>query len=283
MALSLQAKPTGTRGRGAPVRLDRVSLTYYGGSSNEVRALRDVSLEIESGQFVTVVGSNGAGKSSLIQIVSGAATPTDGRVWFGDEDVTGMPDFKRARYIARVFDDPRVGTCPTLSLEDNLALALARGRMRLLTPAVSGGRRRLMRERLERLGLGLEHRLGDPVGLFSAGQRQSVTMVMGALQHPYILLLDEHLAALDPATQQRVLDLTVEIAGETGATTLMVTHNMQHAIEVGNRLLVMHRGTVIGDFSGREKANLTVADLVAHMTRQGGVVSDRMVLAEQPA
>lgn len=267
-------------GRGAPVRLEQVSLTYNAGGVNEVCALRDVSVEIESGQFVTIVGSNGAGKSSLIQIVSGAVMPSAGRVWFGDEDVTRVPDFRRARYIARVFDNPMTGTCPTLSLEENLALALARGRSRQLVFAASSSRRRLMRERLAWLGLGLEDRLNDPVGLFSAGQRQSVTMVMGALQHPYVLLLDEHLAALDPKTQQRVLDLTIEIAGETGATTLMVTHNMTHAIEVGNRLLVMNRGTLIGDFAGEEKVSLTVADLVNHMTRRGSVVSDRMMLAE---
>jgi len=267
-------------GRGVPVRLDRVSLTYNAGGVNEVPALRDVSVEIEAGQFVTVVGSNGAGKSSLIQVVSGAVMPSAGRVWFGDEDVTRVPDFRRARYIARVFDNPMTGTCPTLSLEENLALALARGRSRQLVFASSPSRRRLMRERLAWLGLGLEDRLSDPVGLFSAGQRQSVTMVMGALQHPYVLLLDEHLAALDPKTQQRVLDLTIEIASETGATTLMVTHNMTHAIGVGDRLLVMNRGALIGDFAGTEKADLTVADLVNHMARRGGVVSDRMMLAE---
>lgn len=265
---------------GALLEYDNIDLRYNRGSASEVRALRNFSLRVEPGSFVTIVGSNGAGKSSLVQITSGAVTPTTGRLRMDGRDVTGVADFRRAGTVARVFDNPQVGTCPGLSLEDNLALAMARGRRRHFGFAVTGSRKREMRERLASLGLGLENRLTDRVGLFSAGQRQSVTLIMAALQSPRVLLLDEHLAALDPKTQERVLTLTVDLARATRATSLMVTHNMDHAITVGDRLLVMSRGAVVGDFSGEAKERLTVANLVSHMVRHGDAVADRMLLAE---
>ncbi len=263
--------------------LDDVRLTYNGGTSAEVRALRGVTLTIPAGEFVTVVGSNGAGKSSLIKLVAGEERPTSGRVELDGRDVTRLPVHRRARDVARVFDDPRAGSLPELSIEDNLALALSRGQRRRLRFAVGGERRALMRERLAVLGLGLERRLADPVGLLSAGQRQSLTMVMAGLRDPRVLLLDEHLAALDPGTQRRVLELTTAMVRRLGCATVMVTHNMEHAIDVGDRLLVMSRGELIADFSGERKAALSVEALVETIASAGDAVSDRMVLREEAA
>jgi putative ABC transport system ATP-binding protein len=260
------------------LELENVRLVHNAGTNTEVVALRDLTLNIERGQFVTVVGSNGAGKSSMIQIISGAARPTSGRVRIDGVDVTRQPDHARASLVARVFDDPRAGSAPELSIEENLALAMSRGRRRRMRMAVTRNRRAVMRERLGHLQLGLEQRLNDPVGLLSAGQRQSLTMVMAGLTQPRILLLDEHLAALDPGTAKRVLDLTVELARELECTALMVTHNMEQAIAVGDRLLVMGGGQLLADISGAEKAGLTVLDLVERITGAGGQLSDRMLL-----
>jgi putative ABC transport system ATP-binding protein len=264
------------------LQLNDVRLVYNPGTPTEVVALQRLSLTFPTGQFVTVVGSNGAGKSSLIQIISGAVGPTEGRIRIGDRDVTRMPDHRRAALVARVFDNPHVGTVPELSIEDNLALAMARGRRRGLRPAVTGRHRNVMRERLALLGLGLERRLSGPVRLLSAGQRQSLTMIMAALTTPEVLLLDEHLAALDPGTQRRVLKLTTDIVAELGCTALMVTHNMEHAIAIGERLLVMSRGRVVADLAGNAKTALTVDDLIAHIVHSGDTVSDRLVLHERP-
>jgi putative ABC transport system ATP-binding protein len=263
--------------------LEEVRLTYNAGSSGEVRALRGVTLEIPAGQFVTVVGSNGAGKSSLMKVVAGEERPSSGRVRLAGRDVTRLPVHRRAGAVARVFDDPRAGTLPELSIEDNMALALSRGRRRTLRFASGRARRALMRERLAVLGLGLEQRVGDPAGLLSAGQRQSLTMVMAGLRDPRLLLLDEHLAALDPATQQRVLELTTGLVRRLGCATLMVTHNMEHAIAVGDRLLVMSRGQVVADLAGERKAALTPERLVETIVAAGDAVSDRLLLRETAA
>jgi putative tryptophan/tyrosine transport system ATP-binding protein len=260
--------------------LKDITLTYPTGATPVV-ALRGVSLRIESGEFVTVVGSNGAGKSSLIKVISGAERPGHGEVEIGGCDVTRQAEYRRAARIARVFDDPQAGTLPDLSIEDNMALAMSRGTRRRLRLAINGKRRQLMRERLAVLGLGLEDRLGDSVGLLSAGQRQSLTMVMAALRAPEVLLLDEHLAALDPGTQARTLELSVSLARGLSAATVMVTHNMQHAIEVGDRLLVMSRGRVIFDIAGAEKRAMTVDGLVDRITSSGGTVSDRSLLRDE--
>ncbi len=260
------------------LELRDVHLVYNKGTATEVRALTGMELTVPTGQFVTIVGSNGAGKSSLIQTISGAVRPTAGRVLLGGRDVTRRLDHRRAGLVSRVFDNPHAGTFPDLSIEENLALAMARGRRRRLQWAVNRARREEMRHRLSTLGLGLEKRLSDPVRLLSAGQRQSITVIMAALRRPEVLLLDEHLAALDPNTQQRVLDLTVELAADLGATTVMVTHNMDHAIAVGDRLLVMSRGRIVADLAGTDKACLSVPDLIERISRAGDVVSDRLVL-----
>lgn len=262
------------------LELDDVQLVYNRGRVDEVRALRGVQLSLQPGEFVTVVGSNGAGKSSVVQVISGGARPSSGRVRMDGVDVTGWPDYRRAGLVARVFDDPRVGSAPELSIEDNLALALDRGRRRTLRFALNGSRRRLLRDRVARLGLGLEDRLHDRVGLLSAGQRQSLTMIMAGLTAPRVLLLDEHLAALDPATAQRVLQLTSELVSEMGCTTIMVTHNMDHALRMGDRLLVMSRGRIIHDLPHAEKSGLTVAGVIDLITGSGDVVSDRSLLAD---
>ncbi|MFC4056195.1 ABC transporter ATP-binding protein [Actinomadura syzygii] len=261
------------------LELNKVRLVHNQGTSTEVVALHDLSLKVDTGQFVTVVGANGAGKSSMIQVISGAARPTSGTVRIGGADVTLRPDFGRARQVARVFDDPRAGTAPELSIEENLALAMSRGRRRRLRFAVTRSRRSVMREHLKQLGLGLEERLSAPVALLSAGQRQSLTMIMAGLTQPDVLLLDEHLAALDPGTAQRVLALTVDLSAELSCTSVMITHNMEQAISVGDRLLVMGRGRVIADISGAEKASLTVPGLVSRITEAGAEASDRMMLS----
>ncbi len=262
------------------LELRDVRLVYHRGRVDEVQALRGIDLVVDKGEFVTVVGSNGAGKSSMVQIISGAAKPTTGKVVLERRDVTGWPDYKRAGFVARVFDDPRVGSAPELSIEDNLALALARGKRRTLGFALRGHRRALLRERVARLGLGLEDRMHDRVGLLSAGQRQSLTMIMAGLVAPDVLLLDEHLAALDPATAQRVLGLTAELVAEMDCATVMVTHNMDHALRMGNRLLVMSRGRIIHDVSDDAKSALTVSAVVDLITGVGDVVSDRSLLTE---
>jgi putative ABC transport system ATP-binding protein len=265
------------------LQLDTVELIYNRGRADEVAALRGICLDIPPGQFVTVVGTNGAGKSSVIQAVAGAARPTSGRVRLAGRDITRLPDYRRAGLIARVFDDPRAGTAPELSIEDNLALALARGRRRGLHFALTQARRARMREHLARLGLGLESRLGERVGLLSAGQRQSLTMIMAALTAPEVLLLDEHLAALDPGTSATVLGITRELVGELGCATIMVTHNMDHAIALGDRLIVMSRGSVIADYQDQDKAKLTVNTLIQEITGAGDALSDRSVLLESIA
>jgi putative ABC transport system ATP-binding protein len=259
--------------------LDDVHLVYHPGRPTEVVALAGLTLTVPAGEFVTVVGSNGAGKSSLVRIVAGEQRPSRGRVWLGGRDVTRVPDYRRAALVARVFDNPNAGTAPELSVEDNLALALHRGRRRTLGLALTRGRRAVLRDRLAQLGLGLEHRLTDPVALLSAGQRQSLTMVMAGLTAPAVLLLDEHLAALDPATAARVLDLTLALRAELGCTTLMITHNMDHALRLGHRVLVLSRGRIIADLDEPAKAALTVPDLVAALAGAGDVVPDRSLLA----
>jgi putative ABC transport system ATP-binding protein len=262
------------------LELRSVRLVYHRGRVDAVHALRDIDLSVEKGQFVTVVGSNGAGKSSAVQVISGAAKPTSGKVFLDGRDVTSWPDYKRAAFVARVFDDPRVGSAPELSIEDNLALALDRGKRRTLRFALHSRRRTLLRDKVARLGLGLENRMHDRVGLLSAGQRQSLTMIMAGLVAPDVLLLDEHLAALDPGTAQRVLNLTAELVAEMDCATVMVTHNMDHALRMGDRLLVMSRGRIIRDVSGEAKRTLTVTGVIDLITGAGDAVSDRSLLTE---
>ncbi len=260
--------------------LDNIVKYFHRGSVNEVLALDGASLSVGKGEFVTIIGSNGAGKSSLLNCVSGAYSPDKGRITLGDRDVTTWPEYRRAGLIARVFQDPLLGTCTSLTIEQNMALARKRGQRRGLALGVKAADKELFRERLAVLHLGLEDRLRDLVGLLSGGQRQALTMVMATLVRPELLLLDEHTAALDPKTAKQILELTSAIVESGHLTTLMVTHNMQQALAFGNRLAMMHRGKIILDVSGEEKKRLTVEDLLErfHTLRADDVASDRMLL-----
>ena len=263
------------------IRVDAVSVVFNPGSALENRVLRDFSVEIPDGQFVTVIGSNGAGKSTLLNVIAGELPVASGRVLINDTDVTALPASARAGLVARVFQDPRAGTCETLTVEENLALAVSRGKSRGLRLALDGGRRRRFREALERVGLGLEHRLTDPIGLVSGGQRQATSLLMAAIEPMQILLLDEHVAALDPRTAGFVLDLTRRIIAEQHLTALMVTHSMRHALALGDRTLMLHEGRVVLDVAGEERQRMTVDDLIARFRAQHGEAldSDSLLLA----
>jgi putative ABC transport system ATP-binding protein len=250
------------------LELAGVRLVHNAGRADEVVALDTIDLTVHAGQFVTLVGANGAGKSSLLQIISGAARPTAGTVRLGGHEVTRWPEHRRASLVAHVLDDPRSGTAPDLSIEDNLALAISRGRRRGFRLATSAARRRAMRERLARLGLGLEDRLRDPVAQLSNGQRQSLTMAMAGLHTPRLLLLDEHLAALDPKTAARVRQLTTDLVAELRCATLMITHNMEHALGMGTRLLVMDRGRIVADLPEETKNTMTAHALTELIGRR---------------
>ncbi len=235
---------------------------FHKGSVNEVHPLDNISLAIEEGDFVTVIGSNGAGKSTLLNCIAGCFFPDTGSITINGCDVTRWPEHKRARFIARVFQDPLLGTCPSATIQQNLALAAKRGKPRGLGRGVKAKDRSRFVAALEHLGLGLETRLLDKVGLLSGGQRQALTMLMATLVKPEVLLLDEHIAALDPKTANQILTLTRDIVSEQGLTTLMITHNMKHALGFGNRLIMLHQGRIILDVRGEEKAALTVNDLL---------------------
>lgn len=252
---------------------------FHRGSVNEVHSIRDLSIDIGQGDFITIIGSNGAGKSTFLSCLAGTHALDSGRITVAGTDVTRWPEHKRARFIGRVFQDPLMGTCGSGSIAQNMALAHKRGQRRGLSRGVTAADRDFFRERLRPLGLGLEDRLRDPAGLLSGGQRQALTMVMATLVRPELLLLDEHTAALDPKTAGQILELTRAIVAEHGLTTLMVTHNMHQALSLGNRLVMMHRGRIIFDVRGEEKARLTVEALLDKFQGQADAeVSDRMLL-----
>lgn len=237
---------------------------------NEVFALNSIDLQIDEGDFVTVIGSNGAGKSTLLNCIAGGFFPDSGRLFIAGSDVTTWPEYKRAGLISRVFQNPLLGTCPSATIEQNMALASKRGRRRGLAKGVKSRDRDRFRAELQQLGLGLETRLLDKVGLLSGGQRQALTMLMATMIKPEVLLLDEHIAALDPKTAGQILHLTRDIVNNRQLTTLMITHNMKHAISFGNRLLMLHQGRVLLDLHGKEKENLTVKDLLEQFYKAQG-------------
>lgn len=237
---------------------------------NEVFALDSIDLHIKEGDFVTVIGSNGAGKSTLLNCIAGGFFPDTGKLSIAGNDVTAWPEHKRAKLISRVFQNPLLGTCPSATIEQNMALARLRGKRRGLAKGVKSRDRKIFREELKQFGLGLEDRLLDKVGLLSGGQRQALTMLMATMIKPEVLLLDEHIAALDPKTASQILTLTQEIVSSQGLTTLMITHNMKHAISFGNRLIMLHQGAVLLDLQGAEKENLTVKDLLAQFYKAQG-------------
>ena len=239
------------------LELKSVCKTFNAGTINEKKALQNLSLHLKPGDFVTVIGGNGAGKSTMLNAIAGVWPVDSGSIIIDGVDVTGQPEYKRAAYIGRVFQDPMMGTAPNMQIEENLALALRRGKRRTLRWGVTNAEREQYRELLSTLGLGLEDRLTAKVGLLSGGQRQALTLLMASMQKPKLLLLDEHTAALDPATAAKVLELSDRIVKENNLTAMMITHNMKDAIRHGTRLIMMHEGHIILDVEGEEKAKLT--------------------------
>jgi putative ABC transport system ATP-binding protein len=246
----------------AALRLEGISHVFHPGTPGEVRALDAVDLELAHGTFTAVLGTNGSGKSSLLNAVAGSLRPTGGRVYLEGRDVTGWPEQRRARRISRVFQNPFTGTASDLSVAENLALAAGRGSRRQLRPALGRDRRRVLREHVAALGLGIEDRLDTPIGLLSGGQRQALTLLMATLVRPSLLLLDEHTAALDPRSAEQVVRLTQAAVAARELTTLMVTHSLGQAVELGDRILVMHRGRVVHDLADVRRGRLTEAELL---------------------
>ena len=263
------------------ITLENITKYFHKGSVNEVFALDSINLTIAEGDFVTVIGSNGAGKSTLLNCIAGGFFPDTGKLTIANSDVTAWPEYKRASLISRVFQDPLLGTCPSATLEQNMALASLRGKRRGFSKGVKAKDRTRFKVELEKLGLGLEDRLLDKVGLLSGGQRQALTMLMATMIKPEVLLLDEHIAALDPKTASQILHLTQEIVSDQKLTTLMITHNMKHAISFGNRLIMLHQGRILFDVKGEEKKNLTVKDLLEQFYKAQGeeLAMDSMLLS----
>ena len=262
------------------LKLEHVYKTFNTGTVNEKTALNDLCLTLNEGDFVTVIGGNGAGKSTMLNAICGVWKPDSGKIIIDGVDVTDIPEHKRAKFLGRVFQDPMMGTAADMGIEENLALAYRRGKTRGLGWGITKKERVLFREKLATLDLGLEDRMTSKVGLLSGGQRQAVTLLMASLQEPKLLLLDEHTAALDPKTAAKVLELSEEIISAHKLTTLMVTHNMHDAIVHGNRLIMMHNGRVILDIAGEEKKRLTVEDLLEKFTAVSGqeFANDRALL-----
>jgi len=255
--------------------------TFNPGTVNEKQALRGVSLTLADGDFVTVIGGNGAGKSTMLNAVAGTWTVDAGAISIGGTDVTRLPEFKRAAFIGRVFQDPMLGTAPSMQIIENLALAARRGQRRGLGWGVAKAEKSGYQEMLRKLDLGLEDRLTSKVGLLSGGQRQALTLLMASLRKPRLLLLDEHTAALDPKTAEKVLDLSDRIVEESHLTTMMVTHNMKDAIAHGNRLIMMYDGRIVVDVSGEEKKKLTVPQLLELFGKASGSdeADDKLLLS----
>lgn len=256
--------------------------TFNKGTVNEKIAMDDISFELDKGDFVTIIGSNGAGKSTLFNLISGCFLSDEGQIILDDQDITFMKEHKRAKHIGRLFQDPLKGTAPSMTIEENLALCYMRSHNKALSIGVSKKEKDLFRERLAELDLGLEDRMKTKMGLLSGGQRQAVTLLMSTLVAPKLLLLDEHTAALDPATADKVLKITKKIVEENQITTMMITHNIQSALDLGNRTMMMDAGNVILDIKGAERSQMTVPDLLELFKKQSHKVldNDRMLLAK---
>ena len=263
------------------LEIKNIYKTFNPGTINEKRALNGVSLTLQPGEFVTVIGGNGAGKSTMLNAIAGVFPVDTGKITIDGVDVTNLAEYKRAKYIGRVFQDPMMGTAATMQIEENMALAARRGKRRTLRPGITREEREQYREQLKILGLGLENRMTAKVGLLSGGQRQALTLLMATLQRPKLLLLDEHTAALDPKTAAKVLEATEKIVQKDHLTTMMITHNMRDAIAHGNRLVMMYDGRVVVDVSGEEKKNLTVEQLLNLFSQASGSdeVDDKLVLS----
>ena len=262
------------------LEIQNIYKTFHPGTVNEKAALQGVSLKLEEGDFVTVIGGNGAGKSTTLNAVAGVWPVDSGKILIDGIDVTNLPEHKRAKFVGRVFQDPMTGTAATMQIDENLAMAARRGKKRFLRWGITSKEREHYRELLKQLDLGLEDRMTSKVGLLSGGQRQALTLLMATLQKPKLLLLDEHTAALDPKTAAKVLSLTDKIVEENHLTAMMVTHNMKDAIAHGNRLIMMHEGKVILDIGAEEKKKLTVEDLLQKFEEVSGeqFASDKALL-----
>ena len=259
------------------LKISHITKTFGLGTTDAKKALDDLSLDVRRGDFITIIGANGAGKSTLFGAIAGSFITDSGELVLDGEDMTLLPEYRRARKIGRLFQDPMRGSAPDMTIEENLVLAAGRGGW--LSP-VSRADRRFFRERVAMLEMGLEDRMNQPVGLLSGGQRQALTLMMATLNTPKLLLLDEHTAALDPATAEKVLGLTKRIVAENGLTCLMVTHNMQSALELGNRTVMMNAGKIVMDVSGEERARLGVPDLLRRFRESSRkeLHNDRMLL-----
>ena len=263
------------------LNINHIAKTFNPGTITEKRALTDVDLKLNEGDFVTIIGGNGAGKSTTLNAVAGVFAVDQGTIAIAGVEVTRLPEYKRAKYLGRVFQDPMTGTAATMNIEENMALAMRRGEKRTLRWGISNMERDMYREQLRTLGLGLEDRMNSKVGLLSGGQRQALTLLMAALRTPKLLLLDEHTAALDPKTAAKVLELTEKIVAEQKLTAMMVTHNMKDAIAMGNRLIMMNAGRIVVDVRGEEKKKLTREDLMQLFEKAAGqeIENDRMLLS----
>ena len=263
------------------LKLNHIAKTFNPGSITEKVALADVDIHLNNGDFVTVIGGNGAGKSTMLNAIAGVFPVDRGTIEIGGRNVTSLPEYKRAALLGRVFQDPMTGTAAAMNIEENMALAMRRGQKRGLRWGISSTERQMYREHLHMLGLGLEDRLGSKVGLLSGGQRQALTLLMATLRTPKLLLLDEHTAALDPKTAAKVLELTEKLVADQHLTALMVTHNMKDAIAMGNRLIMMHAGRIVVDVSGERKKALTMHQLMELFEKAAGeeLSNDRMLLS----
>ena len=263
------------------LELKNIRKTFNPGTVNEKVALNDLNLTLKDGDFITVIGGNGAGKSTMLNLIAGTYFPDSGQILLDGRDITRLPEHKRAEYLGRVFQDPMMGTAATMQIEENMALAARRGMKRTLRPGITRGDRADYRKQLELLDLGLEDRMTAKVGLLSGGQRQALTLLMASLRRPQLLLLDEHTAALDPKTAAKVLDATQRIVEQNGLTTLMITHNMRDAIAYGNRLVMMYEGRIVVDVSGEEKKKLTVEQLLNLFSQASGSdeADDKLLLS----
>ena len=261
------------------LKLENIHLTFNPGTVNEKKALEGLNLELEKGDFVTILGSNGAGKSTLFNTIAGTYRPDTGKVFLDGKDITAQPDYKRSKDIGRLFQDPLKGTAPNMTIEENLALAYLRAN-HATSPfsMISKKDRAGFREKLSMLGLGLEDRMNQPVGLLSGGQRQALTLLMATLVTPKILLLDEHTAALDPGTAEIVLELTKRIVAENNITCLMITHNLASSLELGNRTIMMQNGRIALDLKNEQRQGLTPDDLLK-LFRSQGLDNDRIMLS----
>lgn len=263
------------------LRLTNVHQKFEIGTINEKHVLHGIDLHVREGDFVTIIGGNGAGKSTMLNAITGTNMITEGTITIDGNDVTKEPEFKRAKYIGRVFQDPRMGTASDMSIEENLAIAYRRGKPRTLKWGINHKEREEYKRLLAELDLGLDTRLKDKTRFLSGGQRQALTLLMASFHHPRLLLLDEHTAALDPKTAAKVLELTVKLVDENKLTAMMVTHNMRDALRIGNRLIMLHKGRIILDISGEEKKKLNVPDLLEMFEKASGeeMNNDRMLLS----